>query len=285
MKMAIAMQCHDNYDQINELINFFDDEGFDIYIHVDKKSNIYSKINKHKNVYMIRNRVNVQWGQFSQVEATLELFEEIKNSKNKYSYIHLISGQDIPLKSIRELKNIFKNNNKEYLEYSKLPNGWPTDGADRYKVYYPQWMISRPKNKIKRLIRVIYRNIVLSNTKLQRKFKFFDTLYGGSSWFSITGDCFEYLLDYLENNKEYIEFFRHSLCSDEIFFHTIILNSKFKENVVNENLRYIDWKNSLTGSPKNLEFLDLQKAVKSNNVFARKVVDLNLYKNIISIVN
>lgn len=285
MKMAIAIQCHDNCEQVNELINFFDDEEIDIYIHVDKKSNIYNKINNPENVYMIENRIDVQWGQFSQVQATLEIFKEIKGSINNYSYIHLISGQDVPLKSIRELKKIFQDNNKEYLEYSKLPNGWPTGGADRYKVYYPQWMISRPKNKIRRLIRIIYRNIILKNTKFQKNFKFFGTLYGGPQWFSITGNCFNYVCDYLQDNKEYVEFFKHSLCADEIFFHTIILNSRFKENVVNENLRYIDWENSLTGSPKNLDIIDLKKAVKSNKVFARKVIDLELCKKVMSMIN
>ena len=77
MKMAIAIQCHTNSEQINRLINYFQDDYIDIYIHVDKKSNIVSELDIKKNVYLIENRVDVKWGQFSQVEATLNIFKEI----------------------------------------------------------------------------------------------------------------------------------------------------------------------------------------------------------------
>lgn len=48
MKMAIAIQCHTNSEQINRLINYFQDDYIDIYIHVDKKSNIVSELDIKK---------------------------------------------------------------------------------------------------------------------------------------------------------------------------------------------------------------------------------------------
>ena len=85
MKMAIAIQCHTNSEQITRLINYFQDDYIDIYIHVDKKSNIISELDIKKNVYLIENRVDVKWGQFSQVDATLNIFKEIRN-KNQFFY-------------------------------------------------------------------------------------------------------------------------------------------------------------------------------------------------------
>ena len=84
MKMAIAMQCHANSEQINKIIEFFDDDDIDIYIHIDKKSNIKSEIVTRNNVYILDNNINVKWGQYSQVEATLELFKRIKKSSENY---------------------------------------------------------------------------------------------------------------------------------------------------------------------------------------------------------
>lgn len=81
MKMAIAMQCHANSEQINKIIEFFDDDDIDIYIHIDKKSNIKSEIVTRNNVYILDNNINVKWGQYSQVEATLELFKRIKKKQ------------------------------------------------------------------------------------------------------------------------------------------------------------------------------------------------------------
>lgn len=204
MKMAIAIQCHCNPSQINRVIEFFNKDYFDIYIHVDEKSSIIEKLGNNVNVYIIQDRINVKWGQFSQVEATLSLFKEIKKSRNEYNYIHLISGQDLPIKSLQEFIAFFDQNNTQYLEQTQLPNGWPSGGLDRVKVYYPQWMIQRPNKKIHRLIRVIYRELVLKTKLFERKFDLIPHFYGGSSWFSITGECLQYIMNYLEDNPQYI---------------------------------------------------------------------------------
>ncbi|MBD7916453.1 N-acetylglucosaminyltransferase [Clostridium sp. Sa3CUN1] len=284
MKMAVIIQCHKNSDIINRIIDFFDDD-FDLYIHVDKKSNIISGINIKKNVFILEERKNVMWGRFSQVEATIELFKSIKN-KN-YKYIHFLSGEDYPVKSLDYIKEFFNNNDKEYIEYEKLPTqNLSKNGKDRYLVYYPQFIIARPKQIFKRLLRIIYREFVLKVKIFQRNLKNIPELYYGSSWFSITGDCMEYILDYINKNEEVYNFFKNSIYPDEMFFQTIIMNSKFKNNIVNNNLRYLDWRGNKE-SPKNLEHIDIEKAINSSNIFARKInnsyiidfIDKNLRDN------
>src|SRR5690606_35881147 len=75
-------------------------------------------------------------------------------------------------------------------------------------------------------------------------------LYKGTNWFTLTYDSISYIDNYLDKNKNYINAFKKSFCGDEVFFHTIIYNSPFKEKI-NLNydlsppmmaLRYIDWK-------------------------------------------
>ena len=177
MKMAIAIQCHTNSEQINRLINYFQDDYIDIYIHVDKKSNIVSELDIKKNVYLIENRVDVKWGQFSQVEATLNIFKEIRNSDYKYKYIHLISGQDYPIKSLKAFKEYFLYQNSEFIECSPLPSDVLVKrGEDRYKVYYPNWMIDRPSKTFKRFIRILYREFILNIKIFERKNLDFENL-------------------------------------------------------------------------------------------------------------
>ena len=72
--------------------------------------------------------------------------------------------------------------------------------------------------------------------------------------------------------------FQKSYCGDEVYFHTIIYNSPFKENLNLDYgltppemaLRYIDWK---TGPdyPRILDDMDFDRMQKSNTLFARKV--------------
>ena len=276
MKMAILIQCHTKSDQVNKIINFFKDEDIDIYIHVDKKSNIKLEINNNYNVYILDNSIDVRWGRFSQVEATLAMFNEVKKSKKSYNYIHLISGQDYPIKNLEYIKKFFSNIDKQFIDYVKLPyKNLTKHGEDRYKVYYPQWIIDRPKCLWKRFLRVLYREFVLRTRILERDTSNISEFYYGSQWMSITYGCMEYILEYINNNIKYYNFFKNSIYSDEMFFQTIILNSPFKNKVENNNLRYIDWSENLE-SPKNLQYTDIDYALKSDKIFARKINELKI---------
>jgi len=276
MKIALAIQCHANSKQINRLIEFFHDEDIDIYIHVDKKSNIINEIEINNNVKIVKDSVDVRWGQISQVEATLKLFNLINSSERSYDYVHLISGEDYPVKSLQEFKDFFKENKNEYIQYGFLPTKiLSRNGIDRYSVYYPKWMIDRPCKILKRTIRVVYREFILRTHLFKRKFDLEDYICYGSSWFSITGACMKYILIYLKEHKKYYNFFKNSIYSDEMFFQTIIVNSPFKNHIKNDNLRYIDWSEK-QGSPKTLNIDDAKKAIFINTFFARKIVNMDV---------
>lgn len=275
-KYALIIQCHTNVEQVNMIIDFFNDDRFDIFLHVDKKSNIIKEIKQNFNVIVIDDRIDIKWADFSQVQATLKLFEAVKRSKNIYKYIHFISGQDYPVKNIEDLVVFFDNMSGECIEAVKLPNETFTCfGEDRYSVYYPKWMIDRTSNKAKRIIRVAYRELILKTKIFKRKFILINDIYCGSSWFSITQECMEYILEFLSKNSFYSNFFENSIYPDEMFFQTIIMNSKFKEKVTQNNFRYIDWnKEYQNGSPKDLYNKDLLNAIDSENFFARKIVSM-----------
>lgn len=271
MKMAIIMQCHRDHNQVNRIINFFDDKDIDIYIHVDKKSDIKSKLIQGNNVHILQKSIDVRWARYSQVEATINLMKEVRNSGKIYKYIHFISGQDYPVKSLKYMKEFFNFTSKQYVEWYKFPeNSLVKNGDDRYMVYYPQAIIDRPKCLWKRILRVSYRNLILGSKILKRNIKNMPEFYGGSSWFSITGECMEYILEFINKNRDFEKFFKNSIYADEMFFQTIILNSKYKKQVINDNLRYLDWTEGRE-SPKSLDESDIDKAIKSKKIFARKI--------------
>lgn len=112
-KQAVCILCHNKPEQINYLIEHMPAQYLDFFIHVDLKSDIINQIDEKENVFFSK-RINVQWGQFSQVEATLELFKIVQTEK--YIYVHLISENDYIIKPVSEvcsflckiIKNIFK---------------------------------------------------------------------------------------------------------------------------------------------------------------------------------
>ena len=280
MKQAILIQCHNNPELIEELIDFFPKDCFDFYIHIDKKSNM--TIHARQNVHLVENRVDVRWGRFSQVEATYALIDSI-SKPSQYSYCHLISGADFPVKDVNGFMNYFSNNTAEYIESNYLDgtSTWSWGGKDRFQVYYPQWMIQRPQsNKWKRIIRVLYREFVMRTKIFKRRDQPVERFYGGSSWWSLTGDCVEWIK--YNTKPDYYNFFRHGVCVDEIYFSTLVRYSPFSENIVGKHKRYMIWDdpNNASGGPAVITDARIEGAISSEDFFARKVVDLKVARQI-----
>ena len=178
--------------------------------------------------------------------------------------------------------------NEEFIEYLPLPSEVLVKrGEDRYKVYYPKWMIDRPSNITKRLIRIFYREFILLTKIFKRNLSNVENIYFGSQWFSITGECLDHIIRYLDDESNYIKFFNNTIYADEMFFQTIIMNSYLKNNVKNNNLRYIDWSKG-GNSPKILTLEDMGLINNSTQLIARKFdidIDRNILMNLVEILN
>lgn len=57
---------------------------------------------------------------------------------------------------------------------------------------------------------------------------------------------------------------------DYIYFQTILFNSPYLKNIINDNLRYIDWTYRRGSRPSYLDMSDYNKLITSNKIFARK---------------
>jgi hypothetical protein len=248
MKIAILIIIHKNQNQSSRLINYLS-KNFDVYVHIDKKSNINLK--EQENVF-IYNKYEVYWGDFSQIKTTLLLLEEA--FKKCYDRYILISGQDLPIKQNKEILEFYKYNRNEYIQFFTLPNKiWGLTkwgGLDR-----------------------IYKKHVRINNKYYDKginpyFNSEIIYYGGSNWFDLTNSTLETILSYLSKNPEYLNIFKYSLSGDEIFFQTLIKLLKI-DNLISHNLRYIDW-NYNYGFSKILCISDYNKIMNSDCLFARK---------------
>lgn len=53
----------------------------------------------------------------------------------------------------------------------------------------------------------------------------------------------------------------NTTCAEEIYFQTVLMNSRLKGTIINNNLRYIDWSNK--NPPKILQDIDFEKIVLS----------------------
>jgi len=267
-KQAILITAYKDFDQLNILIKTFN-SNFLIYIHIDKKS-VFTKDDKQKimshfNVKYISQKYKVNWGGFNHLKAYL-LLSEIALKDKVNTKFHLITGQDFPIKDTCFFQKL---DNKDYLNFFKMPaTCWTNGGMDRLE-YYNFYDLFNAKKSMRWISLFV---------KLQKKFKYkrslnnyLGKLYGGSTYWSLSRETLQYVVRFTKENKYFFNRFKYTFCPEEIYFQTIILNSKFSTNVVNDNLRFIDWESGRGGNPAFLDETDLEKILSSKSLFARKI--------------
>lgn len=106
--------AHNEYDILNKLLLLLDDERNDIFTIMIKNVNYPPIELKYSNIYVFK-KVDVGWGEDSQIECEMFLFNEAYK-KGPFDYYHLLSGVDLPLKSNDYIHDFFdQNKGKEFV--------------------------------------------------------------------------------------------------------------------------------------------------------------------------
>ena len=116
---AMLILAHKNVDQVLQLASKLN-RRFEVYIHFDTKCPVSEKEKSFMDDNGIKHisEVDVNWGSWSIGEAAYRLMKlALKNPD--ISYVHVISGQDWPVKNIDELYEVFENNDRIYMRYIK----------------------------------------------------------------------------------------------------------------------------------------------------------------------
>lgn len=250
--IAVLIFAHKNLMQTRRLIDHLKNENVDIYMHVDSKYNFNA--NDFSDVKLLK-RYNISWGNIDNVKlnAVMNSLKEILNTK-KYDRFIYMSGQDYLLKPIKEIVSFLENNLNNYLNYGLVDQEHLRDRFLKYRF----------KNKILDKISVKF---------FKRKNFYGDLkLYWGSEWWMLTDEAVKIITD--EYFSKYKKYMKHTLCMDEMIWQTILLNSKLKDTIINDNKWYISWNdysNGLnSGNPDILMKRDFKKLIKSEKFFARK---------------
>ncbi|MGB4398362.1 MAG: beta-1,6-N-acetylglucosaminyltransferase [Daejeonella sp.] len=279
MRVAHIIMAHKNPEQLERLVIAMKHSMFDLYIHLDKKSNIndFNHLVKYPNVFFIQNRVECNWGGFSFVKAILNSVTEVLSSEREYQFLNLMSGQDYPLKTAGELYNyLSKNLHTSFIAYERVDHSWWEHAVSRYKTYH--------FTDFKLMGRYLLQKIT-NKLMPHRKFPLNLTLYGStnSSWWVLSADAAQYLVDFIKDNAKLKRFMKFTWGADEFIITTIIMNSPFKDQVINDNLRHINW-SSGGAHPKIFAKDDLNELVNTNKYFARKF-DTDIDKEILDLID
>jgi hypothetical protein len=251
--------------QIERLVKKMSHPNFDFYIHVDSKfdQEPFEYLASIERVYLIKNRKKIRWAGFSFTKSLLGCVQEVFETGRSYDYINSMSGQDYPLKSTRFFYDFFNiRPGKNFLAIEKYGSRWWEEAEQRVVEYHMTDFDFKGRYTLQ-----FFLNKILP----RRKFPYGYTLYGSNraTWWTIQADCARYLLSFVEDHPKIQRFARFTWAPDEYLIPTIIMNSSFKDTVVPDNYRYLDWSQG-GPNPKILTVHDFESLKKSDKLLARK---------------
>jgi hypothetical protein len=272
---AYLITAHDKPEQLKLLLSLLDDSNNDLYLHIDKKAtsihdNDLASVVKQASIQFVP-RLDARWGSEVFIDAIASLLREAVQTE--HAYYHLVSGVDLPLKPQEEICAFFaKHAGKEFVAFDQK-------SADRRVLVQRlgRYSFRRP---VKPLALSVYKRFEPVWNKLQsalgvNRLKRCSVVFQkGAVWFSITHTFALYVLEQFPHYRPY---YKHSICADEVWLQTILVNSPFMErrffsgwdDELAATMRYVDWSDG-GRSPKVLVSEDYDTLISSGALFARK---------------
>ena len=272
MKHAFLIMAHGSLELLEVLLSMLDDERNDIFLHIDKKSDMLDGHPLHTAkacLFVLENRVDVRWGDLSQIKAEYALMEEALHH-GPYAYYHILSGQDLPIKSQDFIHHFFEvHQGKEFV------------GINHGEEF--EWDCRRKMMRYWLLTRYTRTRFGAWNAIIRRLNKYLAVLLGavihrpnmefakGANWVSISQHCVEYIV----SKKDFVmKRFNYTFCPDEFFLQTLVWNNpELRSALYSETdeyegcMRLIDWKR---GNPYVWTMADKDELLHSDRLFARK---------------
>jgi hypothetical protein len=224
MKVGFAILAHDNPRNVARLArHLLEAEGI-VAIHFDAQAGEgpLDEVRRHLGSLQDRivwaKRVEVGWGQWSMIEATLNAVSAIFEAGYDPDYIHLMSAADYPIRPLRDFYDFLeRHKGTDFIEsHSVNERQWVLDGLVHERYQYRHhfnwkkhphlfdfwWRLQRTLG----LVRTPPRNLVI---------------HMGSQWCTLTAASWKHVLEW-SRHKDVVGFFRTCWIPDESFIHTVL---------------------------------------------------------------
>lgn len=279
-KHALLIQAHQDISYFIKLAKIQPNVNF--YVHMDAKSDYFpdAETAQLANVFLLKDRITVRWGGFSQIEATLKLFETAFANEDN-AYFHLLSGEDVVLQPFEVIE-------KQWQQRFDFQAMMTCERAPQYAYRFIMDSPHADSNWQRQLTGKIITKLQQGVAKIKT---YYSPIYFGSQWFSVTRADWEKIVPFTD---EYSDFFRHKLVPDEHFFQTLICEKLTQHNqseqehsqqqysqknsanqlcLSDNNKRLIVFDKAINNgnSPIYLDLLKLKRAKFDGYWFARKV--------------
>lgn len=258
MRIAFLNLCHTDPQIVARVANkLTKNPNFDMYIHVDEKSNIMpfqELLKDNEQVYFIEKRQKVYWGGYHAILATFALIEEALASTRHYDYIVILQNLDYPIKSNQYIEEFFeKNKGTEYIRGCRIAKTDDWHYAEKYKIYNSRdkdFYLKKHSKHIKLLwdgMNALKSISTIGFNGVHKENGEEIELYYGTAQWAVTRKCAEYMVEFRRKHPKFDKRMQHIKFPDEEYFHTIVHNSPFRMKCVkyNEPVQrwLVNWRN------------------------------------------
>ena len=274
MEQAIIITAYKNFEQLRKLVRALTND-FNIYIHIDKKTKwtkekieTLQKLASNKKCLVV-SKYEINWGGYNHLNAIIDLLELAYKDGNEY--FHIITGEDYPVKSSTEIAKFGEENKDKIFMSCKKVSELGKNISDRYHYFYLTDYLDYKKNaKLKKCITFLIHKLFKIKRRNIGNFTEKE-IYKGLVYVSLPKDAVRYVFEYINKDRNYLNDLKTCEIAEEFFFQTILMNSRFKENIVCEHLRYINWTYKNGSNPAILDKEDYEKIKNGNYLFMRKI--------------
>ena len=275
---AFLITAHNKKEQLKNLLSLLDDPAHDIYLHIDKKAEGFSEQELRdcapkSRVYFVP-RQDARWGSEVFIDVIVSLVSAA--CKTEHAFYHLLSGVDLPLRPLDEIRAYFEAHaGEEFVSFEReTAKPYVIEGRiGRYSWRRPMHPFLR---KLDRHLSPVFAKTqkLLGVNRIKHAQIAFQK---GGVWFSITHALAQYIS---QTMPQYRAYYRFSSCADEIWLQTLVANSPFMEkraylgwdDELAATMRYVDWTGG-GASPRTLTSADYDMLLNSEMLFARKFDD------------
>jgi len=273
-RIGYLILCHNDPEHVERLCAALEHPSDRFVIHLDARCDAalwHPRFQPNEAVSWVADRVAINWGGFSMVQATLNALRHALVLEPKLDRFCLLSGSSYPVAPTADIRaGLLKPVN--YL--SAMPIGSEHKNFQRIARYH---LIDFP-NLVGRKGAGTRQDPELR----QYLGEFLDSLpalpplpikyYRGSQWWALTRPCVERLMARIADPDfaPVLHRFRYSEIPDESFFQSVVCNHE--RGRLNQATHYVDWR-PVEGQlpPRVLALADYERIVASRLWFARKM--------------
>ncbi len=264
--IAYFILAHAHPEQISRLVQQLNTPHSRFYIHIDANTPdaiftaLQSQLSALENIHFIE-RQACRWGGFSLVDASLRLMAAA--NKDGFDWGVLLSGQDYPIHSNQYIEETLARS--PYLGLIDIKPAPEFDIAYRYRAWHFETLNGTRLNKALQKIQRLSRKVGIERALPAP----ISQVYAGSQWWTLSHTACQTVLDFVAKQPQVVDFFRHTLIPDEMFFQTILMNSPLAEQLSSDARRYLEWDEG-AWSPRLLKPENISQLRDSKALFARK---------------